>query len=334
MKQINVKEKQVDQLAEKINGSKTLMLVSVKGLPSKQFQEIKKAVREDAFVKIAKKNIVVRALNKIGKDSILSLEEDIKADVAFVISDKDGYELAGILANKKTPAYAKTGQIAPNDIEVKAGPTDLVPGPAISELGSVGIKIAVEDGKIAIKDDKIILNEGQEIKENVASLLQKLDIKPFSVGLIPLVIYDVESGKIYRDIKIDSEGAKMELASGAGKALGFAQKIVYYCKETIGYLLAKANMDGEALERLQPEEKTDKSEEKRDEDASTESATSDNESEPVSEEKSDDEKKEESESRSEDLGDTKNGDGDGESGKGKEDDKKDQAELNNPEESA
>jgi large subunit ribosomal protein L10 len=319
---INIKENQVNELVERIKGSKTLMLVSVKGLPSKQFQEIKKAIREDAFVQMTKKNIVIRALNKFGKKSILLLENHINADIALVISDKDGYELAGIMASKKTPAYAKTGQIAPNDIEVKAGPTDLVPGPAISELGAVGIQIAVEDGKIAIKADKVILNGGQEIKENVASLLQKLDIKPFTVGLNPLVIYDVESGKIYRDIKIDSEGAKMELASGAGKALGFAQKIVYYCKETIGYLLAKANMDGEALEKLEgvgeDEDKEDKkdegSEEKngnesevKDEDASTESSTSGNESENSESEESQD--KEEERSKSEDVEDTKNEDG-------------------------
>jgi len=38
--------------------------------------------------------------------------------------------------------------------------------------------------------------------------------------------------------------------SAAGNALGFAQKIVYYSKETIGYLLAKANVENEALVKL------------------------------------------------------------------------------------
>ena len=43
-----------------------------------------------------------------------------------------------------------------------------------------------------------------------------------------------------------------ELKSAAGKALGFAQKIVYYCKETIGYLLGKANAQANALGKLAP----------------------------------------------------------------------------------
>jgi len=252
-----VKEKAVKALAEKIKNSKTLMVVSIKGLPSRQFQSIKKSIREHANVQVAKKNIMTKAIKAIGDKSILDLEKDIQENSAFVTSDLEGYELAGILAQKKTPAAAKAGQESPVEIEVKAGPTDLVPGPAISELGSVGLKIAVEEGKLSIKEDKVIVNEGQTIDANTASILQKLNILPFSVGLEPVALYDVKTGKIYRDIKIDSEEAAENLRSASGKALGFAQKIVYYCKETIGYLLGKANAEGDKLESLAPAEKTE-----------------------------------------------------------------------------
>ena len=208
-------------------------------------------------------------MKEFGKDSILGLEEHVQADCAFIISNKEGYDLAAILGRKKTPVFAKAGQVAPDDIEVKAGPTDLVPGPAISELGALGIKVAVEDGKISIKDDKIVVNKDQEISEGAAALFQKLNIQPFTVGLNPLVIYDVKDEKIYTDIKIDSEEASVELSRAAGKALGFAQKLVYFCKETIGYLLGKANAEGGALEKLEgSEEKVEeapKEEEKKEE---------------------------------------------------------------------
>ena len=182
----------------------------------------------------------------------------------------EGYELAGILAQKKNPVFAKAGQIAPEDIEVKAGPTDLVPGPAISELGSLGIQVAVEDGKISIKASKVVVNKNGVINESTASLLQKLNIQPFRVGLEPKVIYDIESEKVYADINVDSEGLIEELKSATGKALGFAQKIIYYCKDTIGYFLAKANADGQALEKLQPVEEDNKTK------APTESTNTDN----------------------------------------------------------
>lgn len=250
------KIKQVNDIAEKIKSSKTLMLVSLKNLPSKQFQEIKKSVRGKADVKVAKKNIMVRSIKAVGKESILGLEKHINENCAFIFSNIEGYQLAGILSNKKSKTYAKAGQISPNDIEVKAGPTDLPPGPAISELGSVGLQVAVVDGKLSIKNDRVIVKEGGLINSGTASILQKLNIQPFSVGLDPIAIYDVEEDKFYEDIKIDSEGTRKNLVEVASKALGFAQKIAYYCKDTIGYLLAKANMNAQAIEKLDSKDNT------------------------------------------------------------------------------
>lgn len=266
----NIKEKAVKELAEKIKKARTLMIISVKALPSKQFQDIKKSVREHASIQVAKKNIMLRAIKAVasseakssegnktssessvsegqGRESILGLENQIKENCAFAISDMEGFELAGLLLSKKTPVYAKAGQISPMDIEVKEGPTNLVPGPAISELGALGIQISVEGGKIAIKKAKVVVKQGGTINANAAAMFQKLNIQPFTIGLEPVCIYDVKEEKIYSDIKIDSEGVAKELASAAEKALGFAQKISYYCRETIGYFLAKANMEGNAL---------------------------------------------------------------------------------------
>ncbi len=248
------KAETVKKLAEKIKNSKTLMIVSIKNLPSKQFQNIKKSLRGKAVVRVAKKNIMLRAIKKFGKESLLPLEKQIQENSAFVLSDIEGFELAGILSKEKTPSSAKAGQIAPEDIEVKAGPTSLVPGPAISELGALGIQISIEEGKISIKAPKVIIKKGGEINEGAASILQKLDIHPFNVGLEPIAIYDVQTEKIYSNIKINSEETIEELKIATGKALGFAQKIIYYCKDTIGHFLAKANSEQETLAKLKPKE--------------------------------------------------------------------------------
>jgi len=294
-KQIHeAKAKSVKNLADRINNSRTLMIVSIKGLPSKQFQEIKKSIREHALVRVAKKNIMLRAIKAVGKESIMPLEKHIQENCAFAISDLEGYELAGILSRKKTPVFAKAGQVVTEDIEVKEGPTDLVPGPAISELGSLGLQVSVEDGKIAIKKSKIVLKEGQTINETAASILQKLHIQPFSVGLEPIAIYDVQNEKIYTYIKVDSEETIKQLQTAAGKALGFAQKIIYYCKETIGYLLAKANSEAKVLKKFDDKKEEtgdignstqDKIEEKREEDKSEEESKDNKPKEEVKEEK-------------------------------------------------
>ena len=75
------------------------------------------------------------------------------------------------------------------------------------------------------------------------------------------------------------------LASAAGKALGFAQKIAYYAKETIGYLLAKANANNQALSKLAPKEEEKKEEKPAEEEKKEEAKTE--------EPKAEEEKKEE-----------------------------------------
>src|SRR3989344_2339257 len=244
------KIKAVKELSDKIKNSKTLIVASIKGVPSKQFQAIKKSIRDDAYVKVAKKNIMIRAIKDINKNNILELEKYINENSAFVISNIEGFELAAILNDKKTPVVAKAGQIAEDDIEVKEGPTDLVPGPAISELGALGLKVAVEAGKLSIKGNKIVVTKGNVINSGVASVLQKLHMQPFSVGLKPVSIYDIEKEKIYTEINVDPDSYGKEIRESALKALGFAKNIIYYCKETVGYFLAKANMNAEHLNKL------------------------------------------------------------------------------------
>jgi large subunit ribosomal protein L10 len=242
------KAKDVKELVEQIKNSRTLMIVSIRSLPSKQFQEIKKSVREYAPIKVAKNNIILRAVKGLEKSSALSLEKYIKENCAFALSNLEGFELAGMFLKKKNPVFAKAGQIAPCDIEIKAGPTNLVPGPAISELGALGLQVSVENGKLSIKASKVVVKKGQAISDGVAAVLQKLNIQPFTVGLEPLVIYDVKEEKIYTDIKIDSENMKKTLIENARKAVGFAQKIAYYCKETIGYFLIKGSVEAKAID--------------------------------------------------------------------------------------
>jgi len=169
---------------------------------------------------------------------------------AMLFSDDDAFEISGILADEKSPAKAKAGQIAPFDIEVKAGPTDLIPGPDISALSSVGLIPKVENGKIAIQQDKIIAKEGGKITEQLASIMAKLDIIPFEVGVEPVVAFDGEAKKIYVNIKIDKEAMVNSLENAFAKALSFAIEIVYPTDETIDFIIGKAGIEGNAIDTL------------------------------------------------------------------------------------
>jgi len=244
------KKKTVEVLAKKIKNSKTVLIVSTRGLPSSEFHKIKKNLRGKAEIAVAKKSLFLRAISSVEKGSLQNLKEKVGADIALIFSDVDSFELAGILVDNQTPTKAKVGDIAPEDIEIEPGPTDMVPGPAISELGAVGLKVAVEGGKLAIKNSIVIVKKGEKISEKVANVLGKLKITPMKAGFVPVAAYDSKDDKIYLEINIDKKGTLEELRTSISKALGFAVGIEYTTKETISFLIGKAVMQEKAIEKI------------------------------------------------------------------------------------
>lgn len=242
----------VKHLAEEMKKSNTIMIVSTKNLPSSQLQKIKKQLRGKADIMVAKKSTLIRAIDEAKISEMLGLKEHVKSDCAILFSKDDAFELAAWLSENKSSVSAKQGQTADEDIIVEAGQTNLMPGPDISILGSAGLKVSVEEGKIAIREPKVVVKKGEIVKENVAAILQKLDIKPFMIGLNPAVMYDKKEKKIYVGVKIDKKQALHDLLICYGKALGFARNLNIITRETIGYLLAKANMQAMALGKLIP----------------------------------------------------------------------------------
>jgi len=242
-----VKKKKVKELAEDMK-RKTVMIVSVKNLPSAQFQDIKKKLRKKAKIQVAKKSLVDFALDHCGIKELHGLVPYVNDGSAILFSDADAFEISGILSDEKSPSKAKAGQIAPFDIEVKAGPTELLPGPDISALSAVGLIPKVENGKIAIQKDKVIAKEGSVITESLASIMTKLDIIPFEVGIEPLAAY--MDGKVYSDIKIDKEGTVSQLVENFSGALAFAVEVSYVNDQSLEFILAKASAHERVINRI------------------------------------------------------------------------------------
>jgi len=238
------------EIAEKIKHSKTVLIASTKGLPSSQFHEIKKNLRGKAEIKVAKKSIIIRAIGSVEKGALQNLKKSVGADVALFFSDIDAFELSALLGDNQSSARAKAGDIAPEDIAVEPGPTDLLPGPAISELSGVGLRVVVEGEKLAIKQGAVIVKAGETIEEKVASVMAKLGITPMKVGFEPIAAYDAKDDKVYIGIRIDKKKTLEELREAIRKGLGFAVNVKYSAKETIRYFIMKAGAEEKAILNL------------------------------------------------------------------------------------
>lgn len=251
-KKANITEKKkkiIVDIAKLFNESRSMLIVSIKNVPDNQLQVIKKKLKP-AVIKVLKKSVSERVIDSIEKGTIKNLKKYIKEDIALVFSNNEPFELALILSRNKSKGRAKIGQIVESDIEIEPGPTELVPGPIISELTALGLKFSIEDGKINIREKKTILKAGEKVTEAAAGIMAKFDMKPMSIGLEPVVAYDSKEDKIFESIKIDEKKTLDELKDSKARALGLAVKIAYACKETIGFLLAKAKSHENALSKF------------------------------------------------------------------------------------
>jgi len=245
---ISSKKKQIVKDLAKLLEKRTIMIVSLKGLPSSQFQEIRKKLREKAEIEVVKKNLVDFALEHAKNPALHDLVKYVEGNSGMLFSDEDAFELSAFLADNKSPAKARAGQISEEDIRVEAGPTELLPGPAITELSSVGLKVKVENGKIAIVQSTVLVRKGDVINAAKAGILSKLNITPFKIGLEPIAAY--LDGKVYAGIKINRTEALEILRDSFARSMAFTVSITYPSKDNIGKIIEKAGRQELALSPL------------------------------------------------------------------------------------
>jgi large subunit ribosomal protein L10 len=248
------KVKMLSDLVKLIKESSTVIISSLKGMPSAQFQKIRKKLKGKAVIKVIKKQIMARAMEEAskerGEEHLKEIEKYLEEGSAIIFSQLDVFELASILADERVSIKAKAGQMALHDIEIDAGSTDIPAGPMISDFGNAGIKIAIEGGKIVVKESKVLIRQQEKISDGVAGILGKLEILPFNVGLEPLAAFDAKTGRTYVGIKIDKHEMLEKFKKAYLDSKALAISINYPAAEIIGLLLSKAAMHAKAIDAL------------------------------------------------------------------------------------
>ena len=224
-------------------------VVNMENLPAPQLQAMRSELRDKISIFMAKKTLMKIALEKIKeeKKGAEALEGFFDGMPAIIFTKESPFKLSRILKRSKTSAPAKAGQTAPNDITIKKGPTPFPPGPIISELSGIGLKVGVEGGKVAVKEDSIVVHRGEKITQKIAEVLTRLDIKPMEVGLDLVAAF--EDGVIYKRevLGIDEKDFMIKLNSAARNSFNLAFNITYVTKDNARLLIGKAFNDAKGL---------------------------------------------------------------------------------------
>ena len=249
---LNVKKETVKRVESLIKGSPIIGIVNMQNLPTAQLQRMRKKLNDSVTLFMAKKRLLKIALKNVSKSikGIEKLDEYLIGMPALMLTKENPFKLYKLIQKNKSNAAAKGGQMAPSDITISAGPTPFTPGPIISELGAFGLKTKVNDGKIEIIEDKVVVQEGEEISNEMASLLSKLGIEPMEIGLDLRAVF--ENGDLFTKevLDIDEDEYFNNFTKAHRWSFNLAVEAGILTSETTEFMIQKAakNVKAVALE--------------------------------------------------------------------------------------
>jgi large subunit ribosomal protein L10 len=236
------KKEVVEDLKTEMVSHTVVAIVNVHGIPSAQLQQMRQGLRGSANVIMTRNTILDIALTEAAKvrPGLDALKASVDGQCAVITTNMNPFKLFRALEATKSAAPAKAGDIAPEDIAIKAGETPFKPGPIVGELQKVGIPAGIEGGKVVFKKDKVLVAKGQPVPEDLAKVLPRLEILPMTVGLDLRAAF--EDGVLYdRDVlNIPADYYSNLLGAAARNAMALSMSIAYVSPQTIRPLLAKA----------------------------------------------------------------------------------------------
>ncbi|XP_037635978.1 60S acidic ribosomal protein P0 isoform X2 [Sebastes umbrosus] len=191
-------------------------------------QTIRLSLRGKAVVLMGKNTMMRKAIrgHLENNPALEKLLPHIKGNVGFVFTKEDLVEVRDLLLANKVPAAARAGAIAPCDVTVPAQNTGLGPEKT-SFFQALGITTKISRGTIEILSDVNLIKTTDKVGASEATLLNMLNISPFSYGLNIQQVYD--NGSVYSPEVLDITEASLH-----GRFLEGVRNIASVCLE-IGY---------------------------------------------------------------------------------------------------
>jgi len=171
-----------------------ILVVGANNVGSKQFQQIRIALRGRAVVLMGKNTMMRRILIEFleeqgGSHPIESITPLVVGNIGFIFTNDDVNEIRKVINENRVPASARAGQVAESDVVVPPGPTGCDPGQT-QWFQALNVPTKISRGQIEIVSELKLVSKGEQVGSSEAALLQKLDIRPFTYGLVLKSVYD------------------------------------------------------------------------------------------------------------------------------------------------
>lgn len=191
------KQKYFAKLVRLFDEHDRVLLVSADNVRSSDMQGVRKALRGKGTLLMGKNTMIRKALrgHAANKPELEPLIPFIQGNIGFIFTnDMQPNDVIDLLQEYRVAAPAKAGSIAPVEVTLPAGPTGMDPGKT-NFLQALNIASKIVKGQVEIVNNTTLFTVGDKVGSSEATLLQMLNIKPFTYGMEVQTVYD--AGSIY-----------------------------------------------------------------------------------------------------------------------------------------
>jgi len=214
-------------------------IVGVDNVGSKQMQEIRLALRGNAELMMGKNTMIRKVIrgNLQKNPRLEKLLGHIVGNVGFVFTKGDMSEVRELILEKKVAAPAKAGALAPIDVFIDAQNTGLGPEKT-SFFQALSIPTKIAKGTIEILSKVHLIKAGERVGASEATLLNMLDISPFTYGLVIQMVYD--DGTVFEPHVLDMTQADLRarFLMGVRNVAALSMAINYPTAASVPHMIA------------------------------------------------------------------------------------------------
>jgi len=223
--------------------------VNVDNVGANNIQKTRQALRGQAVLLFGRNTLIrktirdyVEKCNEAGNKEgarIEALLPNIRGNVGLIFTNGDLLKVKEVSESYKQKAPAKIGAIAPEDVFVEPGPTGMEPTQT-TFLQALNIASKIVKGQVEIISRIHLIKEGEKIGTSEATLLEKLNIQPFSYKAQVKTVFD--AGFVYPAtlLNLGHNDVLQMFARGLQRVTTIALEIGFPSIATIPHLIGNA----------------------------------------------------------------------------------------------
>jgi len=233
------KQKYFEKMIKLLDEYPKCFIVGADNVGSSQMQKIRISLRGSAIILMGKNTMMKKAIRgHLEKNPDLEkLLPHIFENIGFVFTKQDLSVVRDKLQSNKVAAPAKAGAIAPCDVTLPAQVTNLGPEKT-SFFQALQIPTKITRGTIEIINDVALIKKGDKVGASEATLLNMLNISPFSYGLTVKQVY--ESGAVFDPsiLDIKPEDLRAKFVEGVKNIAAISLQIGYPTVASVPHSIA------------------------------------------------------------------------------------------------